>query len=352
MFNLLLRLYIIVRQSLYCYTWRFCVYSSEQGVRGMQRTDKVIQPALSYRKNWAGYILKRLKESWQWYVLLLPALVYVFIFEYMPIYGLRIAFVDFKPRRGIGGSDWVGIEHFIRFFEYPKFWALLKNTLSITLLSLCTFPCAIIFALMLNEMHQLRLKKTVQMLTYAPHFLSEVVVCSLVLMMLNQSYGPVNNLLASMGIDRVPFMTKPDYFPSIYVWSGVWQNLGWSSILYISALASISPEQIEAAKIDGANRLQIIRYVNIPGIMPTISINFIMSVGRLLSVGYSKIFLLQNDLNLDASQVISTYVYQVGLVDFQYDYSAAIGLFNNIANILVLLIANRIVKRATDTGLF
>lgn len=319
----------------------------------MQSTEKIIQPNLSQKpKSWGKYILKRLRESWQWYILLLPALVYVFIFEYMPIYGLRIAFVDFKPRRGINGSEWVWFEHFIRFFNYPKFGELLKNTLSITLLSLTTFPCAIIFALLLNEMQNLKLKKTVQMLTYAPHFLSEVVVCSLILMMLNQSYGPINNLIAALGGDRIPFMTRPEYFPMIYVWSGVWQNLGWSSILYISALSSISPELVEAAKIDGANRMQIIRHVNLPGIMPTIAINFIMNTGRLLSVGYSKIFLLQNDLNLDASQVISTYVYQVGLVDFQYDYSAAIGLFNNVANIIVLLLANKIVKKVTDTGLF
>lgn len=319
----------------------------------MQSTEKVIQPTLSQKPKSRGkYILKRLQESWQWYILLLPALVYVFIFEYLPIYGLRIAFVDFKPRRGINGSEWVWFEHFIRFLQYPKFWDLLKNTLSITLLSLTTFPCAIIFALLLNEVQNLKLKKSVQMLTYAPHFLSEVVVCSLILMMLNQSYGPINNLIAALGGDRVPFMTRPEYFPAIYVWSGVWQNLGWSSILYISALSSISPELVEAAKIDGANRMQIIRHVNLPGIMPTIAINFIMSIGRLLSVGYSKIFLLQNDLNLDASQVISTYVYQVGLVDFQYDYSAAIGLFNNVANILVLLLANKIVKKVTDTGLF
>ncbi len=319
----------------------------------MESTKKVIQPALSRTPRSRGqYILRRLQESWQWYVLLLPALVYVFIFEYLPIYGLRIAFVDFKPRRGINGSEWVWFEHFIRFFQYPKFWDLLKNTLSITLLSLTTFPCAIIFALLLNEVQNMKLKKSVQMLTYAPHFLSEVVVCSLILMMLNQSYGPINNLIAAMGGDRIPFMTRPEYFPAIYVWSGVWQNLGWSSILYISALSSISPELVEAAKIDGANRLQIIRHVNLPGISPTIAINFIMSIGRLLSVGYSKIFLLQNDLNLDASQVISTYVYQVGLVDFQYDYSAAIGLFNNVANIIVLLLANKVVKKVTDTGLF
>lgn len=256
------------------------------------------------RKSW-GYVLKkRLKESWQWYVLLLPAVVYVAIFHYGPMYGLQIAFRDYRPRRGITGSEWVGLKHFVRFITYPDFWKMIRNTLSITLYSLATFPCAILFALMLNEVSQLRLKKSMQMITYAPHFLSEVVVCSLVMMLLDRSNGPINALVTVLGGERVAYLTVPGYFPSIYVWMDVWQNLGWNSILYLSALSSISPEQVEAARIDGANRLQIIRHVNIPGILPTIAITFIMRTGSLLSVGYTKIFLLQNDLNLDASQVI------------------------------------------------
>lgn len=229
---------------------------------------------------------------------------------------------------------------------------MIRNTLSITLYSLATFPCAIIFALMLNEVRQIRLKKTVQMVTYATHFLSEVVACSLVLMMLDRANGPINNLIALLGGERIPFITNPKAFSSIYVWSDVWQNLGWSSILYIAALASISPELVDAARVDGASRMQIIRHVNIPGIMPTIAITFIMRLGGLLSVGYSKIYLLQNDLNLSASQVISTYVYDIGILGGQYSYSTAIGLFNNIVNIICLLIANAVVKRLTDTGLF
>lgn len=304
------------------------------------------------RKSW-GYVLKkRLKESWQWYVLLLPAVVYVAIFHYGPMYGLQIAFRDYRPRRGITGSEWVGLKHFVRFITYPDFWKMIRNTLSITLYSLATFPCAILFALMLNEVSQLRLKKSMQMITYAPHFLSEVVVCSLVMMLLDRSNGPINALVTVLGGERVAYLTVPGYFPSIYVWMDVWQNLGWNSILYLSALSSISPEQVEAARIDGANRLQIIRHVNIPGILPTIAITFIMRTGGLLSVGYTKIFLLHNDLNLDASQVISTYVYNIGLLGGQYSYSTAINLFNNVANILVLLLANRIVKVTTETGLF
>lgn len=297
-------------------------------------------------------IMKRLKESWQWYILLLPAFVYLAVFHYGPIYGIQIAFKDYHPKDGIFGSGWIGLQHFVRFILYPDFWKMIRNTLSITLYSLATFPCAIIFALMLNEVRQLKLKKSMQMITYAPHFMSEVVVCSLILMILDRGNGPVNNIIAAFGGERNSFITNPNYFASIYVWSGVWQNLGWSSILYISALASISPELVEAAKIDGAGRMQIIRHINIPGILPTIAITFIMRTGSLLSVGYSKIFLLQNDLNLDASQVISTYVYNIGLIGGQYSYSTAISLFNNIANIIVLLIANRIVKAVTDTGLF
>lgn len=297
-------------------------------------------------------LFKRFKQSWQWYLLLLPAFLYVAIFQYGPMYGLQIAFKNYRPRLGIMGSEWVGFDHFIRFLQYPDFWKMIRNTLSITLYSLCTFPCAIIFALMLNELHQIRLKKSIQMITYAPHFMSEVVVCSLVMMLLDRANGPVNNLIEALGGTRSSFITNPAYFSSIYVWSDVWQNLGWGSILYISALASISPEQVEAATIDGANRFQIIRHVNIPGILPTIAITFIMRTGNLLSVGYSKIFLLQNALNLDTSQVISTYVYNIGLIGGQYSYSTAISLFNNLANILVLLLANWIIKKATDTGLF
>ncbi len=295
---------------------------------------------------------RRIRESWPWWILLLPAFIYVCLFDYGPMYGLLIAFKNYRPSMGIIGSPWIGISHFARFISQPNFWKMIRNTLAITFYSLATFPCAIIFALMLNEVRQIKLKKTMQMITYAPHFMSEVVVCSLVLMMLDRANGPINNIVAFLGGSRIPYITVPEYFPSIYVWSGVWQNLGWSSILYISALSSVSLELVEAAKIDGASRLQIISHVNIPCILPTIAITFIMRTGGLLSVGYSKIFLLQNDLNLDASQVISTYVYNIGILDGQFSYSSAIGLFNNVANIIVLLVANKIVKKVTETGLF
>lgn len=299
-----------------------------------------------------GYIRKRLKESWQWYLLLLPGLIYLIIFSYGPMYGLQIAFKDYRAKLGIWDSEWVGLKHFIRFFNYPNFWKMIKNTLSITLYSLATFPIPVIFALFLNEIRQQKLKKAVQMITYMPHFLSEVVVCSLVILFLDRTTGPINNLIEFLGGTRLSFMGMPEAFTTIFVFSGLWQNLGWNSILYISALASISMELVEAARIDGASRLQIMRHINLPGILPTVVITFIMRCGSLLSVGFSKIFLLQNDLNLEKSRVISTYVYEIGLVGGQYSYSSAIGLFNNIVNIITLIIVNKIATKLSGTGLF
>ncbi len=299
-----------------------------------------------------GYVRKRLLESWQWYALLLPALVYLIIFHYGPIYGIQIAFKNYRATRGIWGSDWVGLKHFIRFFDYPNFWKLIRNTLSITLLSLATFPAGVFFALYLNEILAVRYKKTMQMITYMPHFLSEVVVCALLIIFLDRTMGPINNLVELLGGERQNFLGIPTAFSSIYVFSGLWQNLGWGSILYISALSSVPMEEIEAAKIDGASRRQIMWRINLPNIMPTVVITFLMRVGGIMNVGFSKIFLLQNNLNLDYSNVISTYTYNIGLIGGQFSYAAAIGLFNNIVNIAVLLLVNQIIKRVSETSLF
>lgn len=293
-----------------------------------------------------------LKRSWQLLLLMLPALIYVLIFEYGPMYGLLIAFKNYRPSLGIWGSEWVGLKHFIRFVQNPNFFKMLRNTLSITLYSLATFPIPIIFALMLNEIRNKRFKKVAQMVSYMPHFLSDVVVCSIVLLFLSRSNGVINNVIEALGGTRQAFINIPEYFSSIYVWSGLWQGIGWSSILYLSALSGVSAELCESARIDGANRLQIIRYVNLPAIMPTIVITFIMKIGKLLSLGHSKIFLLQTDLNLPKSSVISTYVYNVGILDGQSSYASAIGLFNNVINIIILIVANKIVKKITDMSLF
>ncbi len=312
------------------------------------------QPArlTTVRPGTRGYVLKRLKESWQWYILLLPAFVYLVIFEYAPMYGILMAFENYRPKKGILGSDWVWFNNFIRFFKNPYFWDMIRNTLSITLLSLATFPCSIIFALFLNEVTHTKFKKVAQMISYMPHFLSEVVLVSLVLLMLDLNNGPINNLLDTMGQDRFYFMGSSEAFPWVYVLSGLWQNLGWGAILYLSALSSVDSEIIEAARIDGASRFQIMMRIYLPSILPTVMITLLMRMGGIMNLGYTKILLMENDLIADVTNVISTYTYKIGIIGGQYSYSTAIGLFNNIINIILLLTFNKISKKVTDVGLF
>ena len=295
---------------------------------------------------------KSIVKYWQLYLLVLPAVIYLWLFNYVPMYGVQIAFRNFSARKGIWGSPWVGLHHFVKFLTYPDFGKIVFNTVRITALSLLTFPTSIILALSINEVYSRRFKRTVQMITYAPHFISTVVVCSLIQLFLDRSNGIINHMLASLGAERVAFMGIPSAFPFIYVLSGVWQHIGWDSIIYISALAGVSPELVEAARIDGANRLQIIWHINVKCILPTIMIMLIMRCGSIMNVGFEKVYLLQNSLNLEASQVISTYVYELGLLNGQMSYSAAIGLFNTVVNILLLLFVNTIVKKLSEISLF
>jgi len=294
----------------------------------------------------------RWSEQLALYTLMLPALLHMGIFGYGPLYGLQIAFKDFRARKGIWGSPWVGLKHFTRFFEYRDFPNLIANTVTISLYTLSTFLIPVLCALMVNEIRSRRAKKLVQTITYAPHFISTVVLCSMLLLFLNRSNGLINNAIAALGGTRIDFLTQPQMFSSIFVWSDVWQNTGWNMIVYLAALSSVSLDCIEAAKIDGANRLQIIRYVNLPHILPTVVIMFILSSGKLLSVGYEKIMLLQNPLNLSTSTVISAYVYEVGLVGGQYSYSTAIGLFNTVINVLMLMLVNTISRKLTQSSLW
>lgn len=296
--------------------------------------------------------LRRIHRKWQLYLLILPAIVSVFIFHYIPIYGVQIAFKNFRSSKGILGSEWVGFKHFARFLAYPDFWKILWNTVRISLYALATFPCPVILALMMNELNSERYKKFMQMVTFAPHFISTVAVCSMVLLFFDRSQGLVNNVIAALGGERYDFVSSTRYFSSLYVWSGVWQNLGWNAIIYIAALSSVSPELIEAARVDGATRLQIVRYVNFPAILPTVITMLILSAGSLLNVGFEKIYLLQNPLNMEASRVISTYVYEIGLQGGQFSYSTAIGLFNNVVNIVVIILVNGISKRVTRVALW
>lgn len=295
---------------------------------------------------------KKFLKYWQLYLLILPAIVYVFIFSYLPMYGVQIAFRNYRSSLGIWGSEWVGLAHFKRFISFPNFKLILKNTLSLGIYSLATFPLAIIFALMLNELRNEKFKKLVQMVTYMPHFLSTVIVCSIVTLFFNQKTGVVNTVITALGGESVAFLENADNFADLYVWSGVWQGIGWSSIIYIAALAGVSSELIEAARIDGATRLQVIWHVNIPHILPTVVTMLILSCGSILSVGFEKVWLLQNSLNLSKSQVISTYVYEIGIRGGQFSYSSAIGLFNTLVNMTLLVIVNKVAKKVTDTGIF
>lgn len=292
---------------------------------------------------------KNIRKYWQLYLFLVPALSYFVIFHYIPIYGTQIAFKQYSAVRGIWGSAWVGFDHFERFFNSYYFWMLLKNTLQINLYQLVLFPVSIIVALSIHEVTKARFKRFVQLVTYAPHFISVVVISGMILVFLDPSSGIVNTIIKAFGGEPISFITEPGWFKSIFVLSGEWQNLGWGAIIYLAALAGINPELHEAAQIDGANRWHRIFHINIPGIMPTIIILFILNLGSFMNVGFEKIYLLQNPLNMESSEVIQTHVYRSGLLQAQYSYTAAIGLFNNLINFAILLTFNRLASRSGNS---
>ena len=313
-----------------------------------QPTISRLEPA---RQTRGARIRRRLLESWPWYLMALPAIIYTIIFDYASMYGVVMAFQDFKASKGFFGSQWVGMKHFIRFFTFPGFKKMMVNTLRISLLSLSTFPCSILFALFLDEVMHRKFKKAAQMITYMPHFMSEVIVCALVVMLLDTGIGPLGKLFTALTGAQYDTMADPDAFPWVYVLSGLWKNLGWGSILYLSGLASVSSEELEAARIDGASRFQTMWHIKLPTIVPSIAISLILRFGNLFNVGFQKILLLQNDLTKDISQVLGTYIYEIGLRGGQYSYAAAIGLVNNVMNLIIILIANRICKKVTSVGL-
>lgn len=295
----------------------------------------------------------RALRNWELYLFMLPAIVYVLLYFYYPMYGVQIAFKDFRIAKGIGGSDWVGLKHFARFLSTPACRELIRNTLTLSLYSLLVgFPIPVLFALVLNELRAGRFKRAVQTVSYAPHFISTVVMASMITMFLHQGNGIVNTLLGLAGLGPYPFMSTPGWFPSIYVISGIWQNLGWNSVIFISALSSVDPELHEAAMIDGASRLKRIVHINLPCILPTVTIMLILAVGNVMSVGFEKAYLLQNSLNLERSEIISTFVYKMGLQNRQYSFSTAIGLFNSIINFILLLSVNYISRRIGETSLW
>ncbi len=311
-----------------------------------------IREPVSASKSKIKEMKTKLKKSRQLYLFVLPAFLIILIFSYGPMYGVIIAFKDYMPSLGIFESPWVGFKHFQRFFDSYYFWDLMKNTLGISLYSLIVgFPLPIILALALNEIKDGPFKKITQTVTYAPNFIAVVVMVGMVIAFLSPSTGIINHLLDFIGVGRINFMTEPRWFKTIYVLSGVWQGTGWGSVIYLAALSGVDTQLHEAATIDGASRLQRVWYINIPTIMPTMVILLIMSFGSLMSVGFEKIILMQNPLNMESSNVIATFVYQQGLLDAQYSFAAAVGLFNSLINSILLILVNGIAKRLSDSSL-
>jgi putative aldouronate transport system permease protein len=309
-----------------------------------------ISPRLLKTKN---SVRKRIRKNYEMYLFLLPAVVWYVLFQYGPMYGVQIAFRDFSGSFGIWGSPWVGFKHFRNFFNSYYFWPLLRNTLFLSLYSLVAgFPIPILLALMLNELKNYKFRKLVQTVTYAPHFISTVVMVGMIIIVLSPRYGVVNMALRALGMEAKYFMTDPGMFRHIYVWSGIWQRAGWGSIIYLAALSAVDPEQHEAAIIDGAGRLQRIWYINIPVLLPTMTILLILNLGSVMNVGFEKVLLMQNDLIMDTADVISTYVYRRGLLRAEFSFASAIGMFNNIVNFTLLIIVNGITRRISETSLF
>ncbi|MCI8622707.1 MAG: sugar ABC transporter permease [Provencibacterium sp.] len=310
-------------------------------------------PASTGKNSPLATAFKKIKRHWQLYLIFLVPLAVVLIFSYGPMYGLQIAFKDFMASKGIVGSPWVGLKHFRSFITSYQFPRLLGNTLGISIYSLLAgFPIPVLLALMINECGNAKFKKSVQMVSYAPHFISTVIMVSILLMFLSPRSGFINNVVALFGGERIDFIAKPEYFKSLYVWSGIWQNMGYSSIIYIAALAGIDPALHEAAVVDGASKLRRIWHIDIPGILPTVIIMLILDCGKLMNVGYEKVLLMQNSLNMSSSDIISTFVYRMGLEQAQYSFSTAVGLFNSVINTVLLVAVNQVARKCSETSLF
>lgn len=298
--------------------------------------------------------MKLIRQNWTLYLFILPALLYIIVFCYFPIYGLQIAFKNYSLSKGFAGSAWVGLKWFNKFFNTPRFWSILSNTLSLSIYNLAvSFPLPIILALALNSIRNERFKKLSQTITYMPHFISTVVLVGMMSSFFSPTSGFINTLLGHMGFSgNTHFMGIPAYFDDMYVWSGVWQQIGWNSIIYLAALSSVDMALHEAAMLDGASKLQRVLHVDIPCIAPTIIILLVMRVGQILNVGYEKVYLMQNSLNLTKAEVISTYVYKVGIQDRMYSYSSAIGLFNNAVSFIMLISVNKLARRLSGSSLW
>ncbi|MFC5449282.1 ABC transporter permease [Paenibacillus aestuarii] len=298
-------------------------------------------------------LLRAMSSRYDLYLMLLIPILWYLVFHYGPLYGLQIAFKNFSPAKGITGSAWVGLDHFKRFIESYYFWRLLWNTVSINLFSLLfAFPIPILLAVLVTEIRNKAFSKIVQNITYIPHFISIVVMVGMLMLFLAPRGGPVNTIIEAFGGEPVRFFDSAAWFKPIFISSNIWQNMGWQSIIYIAALSGVNPQLYEAAKMDGASRLRRIWHVSIPGILPVIVILLILDVGHFMNVGFEKILLMQNNLNLESSDVISTFVYSSGILKGEYSYTAAIGLFNSIINLALLLLVNRFARKKAETSLW
>ncbi|MCL4930640.1 ABC transporter permease [Streptococcus suis] len=292
-------------------------------------------------------LFDRIKQQKLLLLMLLPGLVLTFIFRYIPMYGVLIAFKDYNPLKGVLGSEWIGFEEFTKFLSSPNFGTLLANTLKLSVYGLLLgFLLPIILAIMLNQLLSDKAKKRIQLVLYAPNFISVVVIVGMIFLFFSVG-GPVNSILGMFGIEA-NFLTDPDFFRPLYILSGIWQGMGWASTLYTATLINVDPALIEAAKLDGANIFQRIWHIDLPALKPVMVIQFILAAGGIMNVGYEKAFLMQTSLNLTSSEIISTYVYKIGLVSGDYSYSTAVGLFNALINIIQLIAVNKIVKRIND----
>jgi putative aldouronate transport system permease protein len=302
---------------------------------------------------WATNQLAGIRKHWQFYLIILLPLMYLLIFKYVPMYGLIIAFKRYRVSLGILRSPWVGWVHFQRFFTSPTSIDIISNTILLSVYSiLASFPMAIILAISLNETKNKNIRKFVQMVTYAPYFISTVVLVAMLFQLFDPHTGIVNRLVELVFRESRNFMGDPVMFRHVYVWSTVWQSTGYNAIIYLAALTAISPELYEAAIVDGANKFQRIRYIDLPSIIPTVIVLLILNMGYIMNVGFEKVYLMQNALNLERSEILSTYVYRVGLLNTDYSFSTAVGLFNSIINLVLLLSVNSLAKRFGESSLW
>ncbi|MGM7720760.1 ABC transporter permease [Metabacillus sp. Hm71] len=298
-------------------------------------------------------LIRRIKKNKWIYFMLLPGILYFIIYKYVPMYGLIIAFQDYKPYLGISGSEWVGFEHFERLFSEPDFWMIFGNTLILFALNLILFfPIPIILALMLNEVRFMAFKRTVQTLIYIPHFMSWVIIVSIGYVMLTLDGGIVNGLLTAVGFEKINFLLNPDWFRPMYITQVIWREAGWGTIIYLAAIAAIDPQLYEAARMDGANRLQQMWHITLPAIKGVIIILLILKIGDVLELGFEHVFLLLNAANREVAEIFDTYVYTAGLKQGQFSYSTAVGFFKGIVGLILVIFANWIARKNGEEGIY